>query len=59
LSEETKTEHSNIPWRDIIGMRFCLKHAYVDINLDILWKPVIDGLPPLLDDINRALQEET
>jgi uncharacterized protein with HEPN domain len=59
LSEETKTEHSNIPWRDIIGMRFCLKHAYVDINLDILWKPVIDGLPPLLDDSNRALQEQT
>jgi uncharacterized protein with HEPN domain len=59
LSEETKTEHSNIPWRDIIGMRNRLVHAYVDINLDILWKPVIDGLPPLLDDSNRALQEQT
>ncbi len=59
LSEETKTENSNIPWRDIIGMRNRLVHAYFDINLDILWKTVIDGLPPLLDDINRALQEET
>jgi uncharacterized protein with HEPN domain len=47
LSEETKTGHSNIPWRDIIGMRCCLKHAYFDINLDIIWKPVIEGLPPL------------
>jgi uncharacterized protein with HEPN domain len=59
LSEETKTELSNIPWRNIIGMRNRLVHAYFDINLDILWKTVIDGLPPLLDDINRALQEET
>jgi uncharacterized protein with HEPN domain len=40
-------------------MRNRLVHAYFDINLDILWKTVIDGLPPLLDDINRALQEET
>lgn len=32
LSEETKTEHSNIPWRDIIGMRNRLVHAYFDIN---------------------------
>ncbi|GDX77533.1 hypothetical protein LBMAG41_26120 [Cyanobium sp.] len=42
LSEETKTDHSYIPCRDIIGMRNRLKH-----NLDILWKTGIDGLPPL------------
>ncbi|MFN9938348.1 MAG: DUF86 domain-containing protein, partial [bacterium] len=59
LSEETKTEHSKLPWRVIIGIRNRLVHAYFDINVDILWKTVIDGLPPLLDDINRALQEKT
>ena len=32
LSEETKTELSNIPWRNIIGMRNRLVHAYFDIN---------------------------
>lgn len=47
LSEETKTDHSYITCRDIIGIRNCLKHAYFDINLDILWKTGIDGLPPL------------
>ncbi|MGE5576055.1 MAG: DUF86 domain-containing protein [Syntrophothermus sp.] len=29
-----------MPWEDIIGMRHRLVHAYVDINLDILWRTV-------------------
>ena len=32
LSEQTKTELSKLPWRDSIGMRNRLVHAYFDIN---------------------------
>lgn len=58
LSEEARAELPNIPWRNIIGMRNRLVHAYFDINLDVLWKTVIEGLPPLLAEIKRALPEE-
>ena len=56
LSDETKEKLPLIPWQKIIGMRNRLVHAYFDINLDILWKTVADGLWPLLDEISRILK---
>lgn len=46
VSEETRAEVPNIPWRNIVGMHNRLVHAYFDINRNILWKTVIEGLPP-------------
>lgn len=42
-----------LPWADMVGMRHRLVHAYYDINLDILWKTVMDDLP----DLARLLRE--
>jgi uncharacterized protein with HEPN domain len=39
-------------------MRNRLVHAYFDINLDILWKTVIEGLPPIVAELERALPGE-
>ncbi|MFM7548637.1 MAG: DUF86 domain-containing protein [Cyanobacteriota bacterium] len=58
LSEEAKAEIPNIPWRNIIGMRHRLVHAYFDINLDILWRTVIDGVPTLSATIKQVLARE-
>jgi uncharacterized protein with HEPN domain len=58
LSEEAKAGIPGIPWRNIIGMRNRLVHAYFDINLDILWKTVVDGLPPIIAELTRVIPEE-
>jgi len=58
LSEEAKTELSTIPWRKIIGMRHRLVHAYFDINLDILWQTIVEGLPPIIAELERAIPED-
>lgn len=58
LSEEVKNQISAIPWRNIIGMRNRLVHAYFDINLDILWKTVTDGLPPIVAEIEDVIPED-
>jgi len=42
LSEEAKAELPGIPWRNILGMRNRLVHAYFDINLSVLWKTVME-----------------
>ena len=47
-----------IPWPNIIGMRNRLIHAYFDINLDILWKTVIEDLPPLIADLEKIVEVE-
>jgi uncharacterized protein with HEPN domain len=53
---ETRESLSQIPWTSIVGMRNRLIHAYFDINLDILWKTVIEDLPPLVFELEKALQ---
>jgi uncharacterized protein with HEPN domain len=58
LSPEARAEVPGLPWNKIIGMRHRLVHAYFDINLDILWKTVREGLPPLVRVLSAALGEE-
>jgi len=57
VSPATREELPGIPWDDIIGMRHRLVHAYFDINLDVLWRTVQDDLPPLLEELRKALGE--
>jgi uncharacterized protein with HEPN domain len=42
---------SQVPWRDIRGMRNRIVHAYFDIDLDIVWGTVRNGLPALRQQI--------
>ncbi|MDN5870463.1 MAG: DUF86 domain-containing protein [Nitrococcus sp.] len=58
LSPNTRKEVSGLPWEKIIGMRHRLVHSYFDINLDILWKTVHEGLPPLLTEIEKVIPKE-
>ena len=57
VSEETRVGIPSIPWRNIVGMRNRLIHVYFDINRDILWKTVMEGLPPIIAELERVLQE--
>ncbi|MEM4202891.1 MAG: HepT-like ribonuclease domain-containing protein [Candidatus Methanomethylicaceae archaeon] len=59
VRSETKAQLPQIPWEKITGMRHRLVHAYFDIDLDILWKTVQDGLPPLISVLKAALGENT
>ena len=58
ISDETKAQLPEIPWREITGMRHRLVHAYFDIDLDILWRTVQTGLPPLIALLHAALEEK-
>ncbi|TKJ41303.1 hypothetical protein CEE37_05090 [candidate division LCP-89 bacterium B3_LCP] len=57
VTEETRNDLPHIPWSSIINMRNRLIHAYFDINLDILWKTVIEDLPPLIHDLEEVVGE--
>ncbi|NJN21807.1 MAG: DUF86 domain-containing protein [Leptolyngbya sp. RL_3_1] len=36
ISSETQAKAPEIPWRQVIGTRDRLAHAYFDVNLDII-----------------------
>ena len=58
LSEELRQKHSDIPWRQIIGMRNRIIHEYFDVDLEIVWEVTEKDLPDLKARIQAILQEQ-
>ena len=40
ISDNLKSEHPEIPWKAITGMRNVLVHDYFGIDVDIVWQAV-------------------
>jgi uncharacterized protein with HEPN domain len=57
LSPELKTQHSDVPWSDIIGMRNILVHDYFGIDVEAVWSAVERDLPVLKKKIEAILLE--
>lgn len=57
VSSVCKTQFDEIPWPDIIAMRNRLIHAYFDVNLDVVWQTVVQELPQLVAELEKALSQ--
>lgn len=47
VSAEFKANHSDIPWKDIAGMRDKLIHDYLGVDIEAVWITVERDLPAL------------
>lgn len=47
VPENWKSEHQDIPWRQIADLGNFIRHVYHQIDLDILWAIYTDDLDPL------------
>ncbi len=45
LSPELKIRYADVPWGEIAGMRNRLIHAYMSVNLEIVWDTVQKIIP--------------
>lgn len=45
LPENFRTQHSEIEWRKIIGLRNRVVHDYFDIDVEIVWEIIEKDLP--------------
>jgi uncharacterized protein with HEPN domain len=58
LSDALKARHRHIPWRRIGDFRNVLAHGYSDIDLDRVWRAIVDDLPGLqavvAEELGRA-----
>ncbi|MGH2586694.1 MAG: HepT-like ribonuclease domain-containing protein [Dehalococcoidia bacterium] len=59
LSEDFRRTYADIPWRRIIGMRHILVHAYMDVDLDLVWDVLAAHLTPLMDTLRPLVPPET
>ncbi|OGU27782.1 MAG: hypothetical protein A2057_11340 [Ignavibacteria bacterium GWA2_35_9] len=55
ISEETKLKYSDIPWKDIVGMRNRLIHSYFDVDIKLVWNTTRNNLPLLLKSLKKIL----
>ncbi len=47
LSNDIREKYSDVPWKDIAGMRDKLIHDYFGIDIDAVWDTVEKDLPVL------------
>lgn len=59
LSLEFRTQHPEIPWKDIAGMRDILAHQYDRINLNTLWDVIQNDVPELLALLEPLLSDSS
>jgi uncharacterized protein with HEPN domain len=54
MSEEFRSRHPDIPWRDIIGLHVLLAHHYHRIDPGQVWVIAAAEVPRLVQDIRPA-----
>ena len=55
VSTQFRDAHPEIPWRQIIGMRNRLIHAYAQVSLETVWDVLEARLPELIDALARLV----
>jgi len=57
LSNELKSRHPNIPFKQIAGMRDKLIHDYFGIDYEIVWHTIQNKLPEFFKRIDEIIKE--
>jgi len=57
VTGETRTAHSEVPWKDMAGMRDRIIHDYFRVDVEVVWDVVSQDLPSLRDTISALLSE--
>lgn len=57
VSIEFRQTHTEIPWRNIIGMRNRIVHDYNNVDYDIVWEVVTRNLKTLIPQLESVLDD--
>lgn len=55
ISTAIKTKHSDIPWKEMAGMRDKITHDYADIDWEEVWKVATEDVKQLKLQIQKIL----
>ena len=58
LSDEYKTAHAELPWREIKDTRNYYVHNYGGVDLDYVWNTITTDLPALKNSCLTGLQKK-
>lgn len=57
IPEDVRSSYSEVPWREIAGMRDKLVHNYFGVDLEVVWKTASEDLSNLEPTIRRILSD--
>jgi uncharacterized protein with HEPN domain len=58
LTQDFRSQHPTVPWREIAGMRDVITHDYNEVDLEEIWTVVSENLPSLLSYIEPLVMPE-
>ncbi len=58
ISNELRSQQSDISWKKIIGMRHVLVHNYWRVEMDVVWDTVKNDIPPLIKQLQQLIASE-
>jgi len=56
VSDDLRSAHPEVPWRQIVGQRNILVHVYDQLSVDRLWLAV-EAVPQLISQIEHILED--
>ena len=57
IPQVVKEKYSEVPWKEMAGMRDKIIHGYFDIVYSILWETIKNDLPPTRPQIEEILKD--
>ena len=56
ISSDLRNKYSNVPWKDIAGMRDKLIHDYFGVDIDAVWSTTKKDIPALKVETEQILK---
>lgn len=57
ITKEFKENHTELPWKQIEGMRHILVHGYFSIIPEVLWDVIDNDIPTLIPILRRYIDD--
>jgi len=58
IPEDVRTANTEVPWREIAGMRNKLTHEYFGVNTEVVWRTVQEDLPVIIRALRKLLKNK-
>ena len=56
IPDEMRQKHSQVPWKEMAGMRDKLIHFYFGVDYHLVWRAITERLPQVKQEIEKVLQ---
>jgi uncharacterized protein with HEPN domain len=56
IPQTVRLQAPEIPWRDMCGIRDKVIHDYSNVDLEIVWRTIVEDLPTLVVQIDELIR---